>query len=121
MCDWCATAVQFVGRFRALKVITYVMTAASIPASGGGGYARYLESKTVAPERGDYYLTPDGEITQAPGRWLSDEEALSRLGVEAGEAVDGADFIALMDGRHPGTSRWLRPEGAVAAGAAGST
>ena len=50
------------------------MTAASIPASGGGGYARYLESKTVAPERGDYYLTPDGEMTQAPGRWLSDEE-----------------------------------------------
>jgi len=88
------------------------MTAASIPASGGGGYARYLESKTVAPERGDYYLTPDGEMTQAPGRWLSDEETLTRLGVQAGEAVDGADFIALMDGRHPGTGRWLRPEGA---------
>jgi conjugative relaxase-like TrwC/TraI family protein len=88
------------------------MTAASIPASGGGGYARYLESKTVAPERGDYYLTPDGEMTQAPGRWLSDEETLARLGVQAGEAVDGADFIALMDGRHPGTGRWLRPEGA---------
>jgi conjugative relaxase-like TrwC/TraI family protein len=26
--------------------------------------------------------------------------------------VDGADFIALMEGRHPGTGRWLRPEGA---------
>ena len=104
--------MQFVGRFGALRVITHVMTAASIPASGGGGYARYLESKTVAPERGDYYLTPDGEMTQAPGRWLSDEETLTRLGVQAGEAVDGADFIALMDGRHPGTGRWLRPEGA---------
>ena len=44
------------------------MTAASIPAARGGGYARYLEGKTVAPERGDYYLTPDGEMTQAPGR-----------------------------------------------------
>jgi conjugative relaxase-like TrwC/TraI family protein len=104
--------VQFVGRFGVLRVITHVMTAASIPASGGGSYARYLESKTVAPERGDYYLTPDGEMTQAPGRWLSDEETLTRLGVQAGRAVDGADFIALMDGRHPGTGRWLRPEGA---------
>ena len=88
------------------------MTASSIPAAGGGGYARYLESKTVAPERGDYYLTPDGEMTQAPGRWLADPETLARLGVRAGEPVEGADFIALMDGRHPDTGRWLRPEGA---------
>jgi hypothetical protein len=43
------------------------MTAASIGAAKGGGYARYLESKTVEPERGDYYLTPGGEPTQAPG------------------------------------------------------
>lgn len=104
--------MQFVGRFGPLTVITYVMTASSIPAAGGGGYARYLESKTVAPERGDYYLTPDGEMTQAPGRWLTDPETLTRLGVQAGEPVEGADFIALMDGRHPGTGRWLRPEGA---------
>ncbi len=88
------------------------MTASSIPAAGGGGYARYLESKTVAPERGDYYLTPDGEMTQAPGRWLADPETLARLGVRPGEPVEGADFITLMDGRHPGTGRWLRPEGA---------
>ncbi|MGO9763303.1 MAG: MobF family relaxase, partial [Solirubrobacteraceae bacterium] len=88
------------------------MTASSIPAAGGGGYARYLESKTVAPERGDYYLTPDGEMAQAPGRWLADPETLTRLGVRAGEPVEGADFIALMDGRHPDTGRWLRPEGA---------
>ena len=88
------------------------MTASSIPAAGGGGYARYLESKTVAPERGDYYLTPHGEMTHAPGRWLADPETLARLGVQAGEPIEGADFIALMDGRHPGTGRWLRPEGA---------
>jgi conjugative relaxase-like TrwC/TraI family protein len=88
------------------------MTASSIPAAGGGGYARYLESKTVAPERGDYYLTPDGEMAQAPGRWLADPETLARLGVRTGDPVEGADFIALMDGRHPGTGRWLRPEGA---------
>ncbi len=88
------------------------MTAASIRASGGGGYARYLESKTVKPERGDYYLTPDGELTQAPGRWLSDPDTLSALGVEPGGPVQGAHFIALMEGRHPRTGRWLRPEGA---------
>jgi conjugative relaxase-like TrwC/TraI family protein len=95
-----------------LTVNNHVMTAASIGASRGGGYARYLESKTVEPERGDYYLTPDGELTQAPGRWLADTETLERLGIEAGGPVDGADFIALMEGRHPGTGRWLRPEGA---------
>jgi hypothetical protein len=39
-----------------LTVINHVMTAASIGASRGGGYARYLENKTVQPERGDYYL-----------------------------------------------------------------
>ncbi len=43
---------KVVGRFGPLTVNTYVMTAASIGASRGGGYARYLESKTVAPERG---------------------------------------------------------------------
>jgi hypothetical protein len=101
------SAVQFVGRFGPLTVITYVITASSIPASGGGGYARYLESKTVAPERGDYYLTPDGEMAQAPGRWLSDPETLGRLGVQLGEPVDGADFIALMEGRHPSTGQPL--------------
>jgi conjugative relaxase-like TrwC/TraI family protein len=95
-----------------LTVNNHVMTAASIGATRGGGYARYLESKTVQPERGDYYLTPDGELTQAPGRWLADTETLERLGIEAGGPVDGADFIALMEGRHPGTGRWLRPEGA---------
>ncbi len=88
------------------------MTAASIGASRGGGYARYLESKTVEPERGDYYLTPDGEMAQAPGRWLADAETLERLGVQPGGPVDGKDFIALMEGRHPGSGRWLRPEGA---------
>lgn len=88
------------------------MTAASIGASRGGGYARYLESKTVEPERGDYYLTPDGEMSQARGRWLADAETLGRLEIDAGEPVDGADFIALMEGRHPGSGRWLRPEGA---------
>ncbi|MFI5003470.1 MAG: MobF family relaxase [Solirubrobacterales bacterium] len=87
------------------------MTAASIGAAKGGGYARYLESKTIQPERGDYYLSPKGEPTQAPGRWLATPETLARLGIE-GSTVEGRDFIALMEGRHPRTGRWLRREGA---------
>jgi conjugative relaxase-like TrwC/TraI family protein len=88
------------------------MTAASIGAAKGGGYARYLEGKTATPERGDYYLTPDGEMAQAPGRWLANDDTLAALGIQPGEPLQGADFIALMEGRHPGTGRWLRPEGA---------
>jgi len=87
------------------------MTATSIGAAKAGGYARYLESKTVVPERGDYYLSPEGEPTQAPGRWVASPETLARLGIE-GSTVQGRDFIALMEGRHPRTGGWLRPEGA---------
>ncbi len=87
------------------------MTAESIGAAKGGGYARYLESKTVEPELGAYYLTPEGEPTQPAGRWLASPDTLARLGVE-GEAIDGTDFIALMEGRHPRSGRWLRREGA---------
>jgi conjugative relaxase-like TrwC/TraI family protein len=88
------------------------MSASSIGAGHAGGYARYLESKTVEPERGDYYLTPDGHVTEAPGRWLCDPETLGRLGVDPDAPVEAKDFIALMEGRHPGTGRWLRPAGA---------
>jgi conjugative relaxase-like TrwC/TraI family protein len=87
------------------------MTAESIGAAKGGGYARYLESKTVEPELGAYYLTPEGEPQQPPGRWLASPDTLARLGID-GEAIDGADFIELMEGRHPRSGRWLRPEGA---------
>jgi hypothetical protein len=89
-----------------------VVSASSIGAAKGGGYARYLEAKTIAPERGDYYLTPDGELTQSPGRWLADPDTLDRLGIESDSPVAGGDFISLMEGRHPGTGRFLRPEGA---------
>ena len=88
-----------------------MLTASSIGAAKGGGYARYLESKTVEPERGDYYLSPAGEPTQAPGRWIASPESLARIGVEPGP-VDGPDFIALMEGRHPRTGGWIRAAGA---------
>jgi conjugative relaxase-like TrwC/TraI family protein len=93
------------------RSVAGVLTAASIGAAKAGGYARYLESKTIEPERGDYYLSPAGELAQAPGRWLATPETLARLGVE-GSSVDGADFIALMEGRHPRSGAWLRPVGA---------
>jgi conjugative relaxase-like TrwC/TraI family protein len=89
-----------------------MVSAASIGAAQGGGYARYLEGKTVEPERGDYYLTPTGEPAQAPGRWLAADETLELLGIAVGEPVRARDFVALMEGRHPHTGGWLRPEGA---------
>jgi conjugative relaxase-like TrwC/TraI family protein len=89
-----------------------MMSASSIGAGRGGGYARYLEGKTVAPERGDYYLTPDGELTEPPGRWLSAPDTLARLGIDPAAPVDGGDFIALREGRHPGSGAWLRRAGA---------
>ncbi len=96
---------EFRGRFGALRVITHVMTAASIGASRGGGYARYLESKTVEPERGDYYLTPDGEMAQAPGRWLADpgDPGAAR---GSGRRAGGWRGLHRADG---GPSPWHRP------------
>ncbi len=75
------------------------MSTASIAAGKGGGYARYLEGKTAPDLRGDYYLSLEGEPTQAPGRWLATPDTLARLGIE-GTTVEGKDFIALMEGRH---------------------
>ena len=89
-----------------------MVSASSIGAAKGGGYARYLEAKTVTPERGDYYLTPDGELTQAPGRWLAGPETLGRLAISPEGPIAGGDFVSLMEGRDPGTGGFLRPEGA---------
>lgn len=114
----CASAVRLLcrlaGRVKRLGVCTRVLTASSIGAAQGGEYSRYLESKTLAPERGDYYLNPSGEPCQAPGRWLASPESLHRLGIES-TAVDGPDFVALMEGRHPNTDEWLRAPGPTGA------
>jgi conjugative relaxase-like TrwC/TraI family protein len=111
----CARTVRslcsFAGPLTSLVVCMRVLTASSIGAAKGGGYARYLESKTVEPERGDYYLSPAGEPTQAPGRWLASPDTLARMGID-GSTVDGPDFIALMEGRHPRADGWLRAAGA---------
>ena len=111
----CARGVSAVSNSLAARPdsrsVSDVLTAASIGAAKAGGYARYLESKTIEPERGDYYLSPGGEPTQAPGRWLVSPDTLARLGIE-GSSVEGPDFITLMEGRHPRTGKWLRREGA---------
>src|ERR1700743_544661 len=108
LCDRCALRWPSSGPSRSRE---HVMTAESIGAAKAGGYARYLESKTTKPARGDYYLTPEGEPTQAPGRWLATPDTLARLGLD-GEQVRGPEFIALMEGRHPRSGEWLRPVGA---------
>jgi conjugative relaxase-like TrwC/TraI family protein len=111
-CAWTISGLSdSLAALMASRSIRSVMTAASIGAAKAGGYARYLESKTIEPERGDYYLSPTGEPTQAPGRWLAAPDTLARLGIE-GPSVDGREFIALMEGRHPRTGEWLRQEGA---------
>lgn len=99
-----------------------MMTAASIGAASARGYADYLESRTAAPERGDYFLGTDGAPAESPGRWLSDPEALGRVGVEPGE-VKPEDLRALMEGRSPASDAqdavWLRPTGADGSRAGG--
>ncbi len=102
--------MSFRGRFGRHVVYIHVLTVSSIAAAKGVGYARYLESKTIEPERGDYYLSPEGEPTQAPGRWLTPPQTLAWLGIES-DTVDGPDFIALMEGRHPRSGSWLRSKG----------
>jgi conjugative relaxase-like TrwC/TraI family protein len=89
-----------------------MMTGASIGAGQAAGYAAYLESRTVAPSRGDYYLSPAGEPTETPGIWHVLDETRERLGLEAGEAVRAEQLVRLMEGRHPGTGEWIRRAGA---------
>jgi len=77
-----------------------MMTAASIPAASTGGYADYLDSKTIAPEQGDYYLGRDGMPAEAPGRWIGDPDALARVGITPGR-VESGELRAMMEGRRP--------------------
>jgi conjugative relaxase-like TrwC/TraI family protein len=87
-------------------------SAASIGAGQAAGYSAYLESRTVAPSRGDYYLSPSGEPTEAPGVWHMLDETRERLGLEAGQAVRAEQIVALMEGRHPVSGEFIRRAGA---------
>lgn len=95
-----------------------MMTAASIGAGQAAAYSAYLESRTVAPARGDYYLSASGEPTEAQGVWHVLDETRERLGLEAGE-VRAEQLVALMEGRHPGTGEFIRRAGADGRRAAG--
>ncbi len=88
-----------------------MMTAASIGAGDAASYSAYLESRTVAPARGDYYLSPDGEPTEAPGVWHVLDETREWLGLEADGAVSAEQLVALMEGRHPGSGEFIRRAG----------
>ena len=88
------------------------MTAASIGAGQAASYSAYLESRTVAPSRGDYYLSASGEPTEAQGVWHVLDESRERLGLVAGEPVRAEQLVALMEGRHPVTGEFIRRAGA---------
>ncbi|MGA2165452.1 MAG: MobF family relaxase [Solirubrobacteraceae bacterium] len=88
------------------------MTAASIGAGQAASYSAYLEWRTVAPSRGDYYLSASGEPTEAQGVWHVLDETRERLGLAAGEPVSAEQLIALMEGKHPVTGEFIRRAGA---------
>lgn len=88
-----------------------MMTVRSLGAQADGGYAEYLDSKTVAPERGDYYLGRDGEPVEARGRWLSRPQTLREIGIDASAPVGREELVALMQGRRPGSDECLRAAG----------
>ncbi len=89
-----------------------MMTAASIGAGQAAAYSAYLESRTVAPARGDYYLSPSGEPTEAQGVWHVLDETRERLGLRPGEAVRAEQLVRLMEGRHPASGEFIRRAGA---------
>src|SRR5579875_3069086 len=97
-----------------------MMTAASIGAGEATDYGAYLESRTVASARGDYYLSAEGEPVEAPGRWHILGETLERLGLRAGEPVRAEELVALMEGRHPAGGEFIRRAGCDGRRAAGS-
>lgn len=62
---------------------------------------------------------PDAEKRAAPGQWFASPDTLARLGIE-GSTVEGRDFIALMEGKHPRSGGFLRRAGSTGGRAAGA-
>ncbi len=89
-----------------------MMTAASIGAGQAATYSAYLESRTVAPARGDYYLSVTGEPTEAPGTWQMLDGTRKRLGLAGDAGVSADELVALMEGRHPVSGEFIRRAGA---------
>ena len=108
MCEDCATRWPLSG---CSWSVPGVMTAPSIGAGNAGEYARYLESKTVAP--GARGLLPDpGRGADAGTGPVARQPRHARAGWGSrAAAIEGKDFIALMEGRHPRSGEWLRRAG----------
>src|SRR6516165_507301 len=96
-----------------------MMTAASIGAGQAPGYSAYLESRTVASSRGDYYLSPEGEPMEAPGVWHALPQTLERLGLKPRAPVSAAQLVTLMEGRDPASGGFIRTSGSDGRRAAG--
>jgi conjugative relaxase-like TrwC/TraI family protein len=83
---------------------------------------RWRRCRLVLPEEAGTGATPailakcaSVGNRSAPAVWpirIADPETLQRLGITTGPVVDGKDFLALMEGRHPETGDWVRPQGA---------
>ncbi|MHB1571604.1 MAG: MobF family relaxase, partial [Solirubrobacteraceae bacterium] len=84
-----------------------MLTVAKVTSGQAAGYAIYLQSRTQAPELGDYYLR-DGERVEAPGRWITGAQL---VGCDPQAAVSGDQLRALMAVQHPETGLALRRAG----------
>ena len=90
-----------------------MLTIAKIKAHSAGAYTQYLESRAAPSERGDYYLQ-DGNVVEAPGRWVIGPLGAAALGLEVDAALTSEAFSAVMNGNHPLTGLPLRRAGADA-------
>ena len=91
-----------------------MLTVAKVKGSSADAYRQYLEGRTAPDDRGDYYLK-DGNVVEAPGRWVIGPLGAAALGLDGPElALTSEAFKAVMDGRHPVTGEPLRRAGADA-------
>ena len=91
-----------------------MLTIAKIKAQSAGAYTTYLDSRTAPSERGDYYLQ-DGNVVEAPGRWVLGPLGAAALGLDdVDAALTSEAFSAVMNGNHPLTGLPLRRAGADA-------
>jgi conjugative relaxase-like TrwC/TraI family protein len=84
-----------------------VLTVAKVTRSSAAGYADYLNGKTKASELGDYYLK-DGELTEAPGRWV---QGAGQFGLDPERPASAEQLSALLMVRRPDDGEELRRVG----------
>ncbi len=89
-----------------------VQTTHKIQGSAATGFVAYLTSA----ERGDYYLSGEGEEGEGGGaagvsRWHGSPRALAALGLSQGQPVGRDQLLDLMGGRSPATGEPIRAVG----------